>query len=525
MASFQDTIRTFIQNKLNDTTNNPLVASGTTFKLYNRYEIEEQDFFDFVVNSVDWEDAPLFIEQFEDYELNDDYDSLAELNAAGASVRVPNVMYQLASGASSLYLYWDNLNKRYFQVDIGSAPYNGYPINEDYSSLTQLEEAGEVYYRYVWWNKDFVNDDDSLGAYVEIDPAQAPYNGYVVNEDFDFLNALISLGTAEQRPLTIYRLLIEEIVWRVGNPDDFRYMFFNEETGSFEYTEAGLNIFSPSTAANNVVINYDGVNYNTTLGQYTLDKVSYIPGIIENFMAEFEPLKFIRNVQYTLPVTFYINETFNRSLDNKIIEAVEVFQDKIRGNIELVYNHNVLFNHTDITPLTGIIDFNGTIFREYQMIIYMDAIKQVLPSNTAYTFFGNQIEYRISVPTLSNGAKFRIYPLTAMAVRSNELHVFQKFSTATNNEFDVKAIPNESGLSLELSFFYTGDSFTKFLYQQKYAQTTLPVVTLEIKYPAQPGDTQIPMEREYLIESIGGAESVGDKIIFTLMLRPVSEVY
>ena len=112
-----------------------------------------------------------------------------------------------------------------------------------------------------------------------------------------------------------------------------------------------------------------------------------------------------------------------------------------------------------------------------------------------------------------------------MTVRGNELYMFQKFNTLSNLEYDAKSIPNESAFSLELSFFYTGDLFSKFLYQQKYAQTTLPIVTLEIKYPTQPGDTQIPMEREYLIESIGGTESVGDKIMFTISLRPVSEVY
>ena len=254
MGQLQISIRQFIDTKLN--AESPLTSTGIKFNLYNRYAIEDQDFYDVILNSVDWENALLFIEQFEDYELNDDYDSLAQLNAAGASVRVPNVMYQLSSGASSLYLYWDNLNKRYFQIDIASAPYNVYPINQDYDTLTQLGEAGEVYYLYVWW-------DSSEEEYVEIDPTQAPYNGYVVNEDFDFLNALISLGTAEQRPLTIYRLLIEEIVWRVGNPDDFRYMFFNEETGSFEYTEAGLNIFNTATLVNNVVVNYDGVIYKS----------------------------------------------------------------------------------------------------------------------------------------------------------------------------------------------------------------------------------------------------------------------
>ena len=405
MASFQDTIRTFIQNKLNETTNNPLVASGTTFKLYNRYEIEEQDFFDFVVNSVNWEEEEPFVSPYEGFTFNSDYATLAELNEAGEEAQVPGVIYYLEFGSPFNYLTYNEQTTNYDGID---------------------------------------NDE-----------------------------------------------------------------LFNES----------------ALVENNVVINYDGVDYNTQLGQYSLDKVSYIPGIIENFMAEFEPLKFIRNVSYTLPITFYINETFNRELDNKIIEAVEVFQDKIRGNIELVYNHNVLFNHTDITPLTGVIDFNGTIFREYQMVVYMDAIKQVLPSDTAYTFFGNQIEYRIGVPTINSGTKFRIYPISAMTVRGNELYMFQKFNTPSNLEYDAKSIPNESAFSLELSFFYTGDLFSKFLYQQKYAQTTLPIVTLEIRYPTQPGDTQIPMEREYLIESIGGTESVGDKIMFTISLRPVSEVY
>jgi len=338
MASFQDEIRVYLQNKLNNTTNNPLVASGTTFRLYNRYEIEEQDFFDFVVNSIDWED----------------------------------------------------------------------------------------------------------------DPSTIP-------------------------------------------------------------------------AADNVVVEFEGQEYNTQLGEYTIERLTYIPGIIENFLAEFEPLKFIRNVNYTIPVTFYINETFNRELDNKIIEAVEVFQDKIRGHIELVYSHNTLFNHSDITPLTGIIDFNGTIFREYQMIIYLEAIKSVSGLTPNYSFYGNQIEYRITIPTVVNN--YRVYPLTAMATRGNELHMFQKFSTATNDEFEAKTIPNESGFSLELSFLYYGDSFSKWLYEMKYAQEDLPVITLEVKYPGIPGDTVVPYEKDYLIESIGGAESVGDKIIFTLVLRPVSEVY
>lgn len=342
MPSFQDSIRVFLNGKLNNETNNPLVQSGTTFKLYNRYEIEEQNFYDFVLNSIDWEDT--------------------------------------------------NTNSE-----------------------------------------------------------------------------------------------------------------------------------------NNVVVEFEGQEYNTQLGQYNLQQVEYIPCIIESFMGEFEPLKFIRNVAYTIPVTFYINETFNRELNNKIIEAVEVFQDKIRGQVELIYDHNVLLNHSDITPLTGVIDFNGTVFREYQVIIYMDAIKTVLPTNTIQPFFGNEIEYRFTIDGLfiQNGTpqKFRVYPVAVSSVRSNELHMFQKFNTTVTDQYEMKSLPNESAFTIELTFLYTGDSFTKFLFLERYAQQEPRTVVLEVKYPVMAGDTQTPIEREYVIESIGGNESVGDKITFTMILRPVSEVY
>lgn len=344
MASFQDSIRTFINDKLNNATNNPLVQSGTTFKLYNRYEVEDQDFYDFVLDSIDW------------------------------------------------------------------------------------------------------NTEGSTGV-----------------------------------------------------------------------------------PANNVVVEYEDKEHNTQLGQYTLEQVEYIPCILEAFTGEFQPLEFVRNVSYTIPLTFYINETFNRKLENKIIEAVEIFQDKIRGKIELIYNHSVLINHSDITPLTGIIDFNGTIFREYQVILYMDAIQTILPTKETQPFFGNQIEYRLKIDgvLLLNNVpqKFRVYPVAVNSVRSNEIHMFQKFSTTETNEYEMQSIPNESAFTIELTFLYTGDSFTKFLYQQRYEQEELRKVTLEVKYPAMVGDTQYPVEKDFIIESIGGSESVGEKILLTMVLRPVSDIY
>lgn len=344
MASFQDFIRLFLQEKLNNATNNPLVQSGTVFKLYNRYEIENQDFYDFVLDSIDWD------------------------------------------------------------------------------------------------------------------------------------------------------------------------------------TEGSTGV-----AADNVVVEFEGEEYNTQLGEYTLEQINYIPSIIESFMGEFQPLNFIRNVSYTIPLTFYINETFNRELDNKIIEAVEIFQDKIRGNAQIIYNHNVLLNHSDITPLTGIVDFNGTIFREYQVMIYMEAVKTVLPANSTTPFFGNEIEYRLTIDgvfvTNNVPTKFRVHPVGVTTVRSNELHMFQKFNTINTDEYEMKSIPNESAFTVELTFLYTGDSFTKFLYQQRYEQEEPVKVNLEVTYPSMVGDTQIPISNDYLIESIGGTESVGDKIMLTIVLRPVSEVF
>lgn len=409
MASFQDSIRQFIDSKLNNETNNPLVQSGTTFKLYNRYEIEQENFYDFVLDSVNWENEDPFVSPYEGFVFNSDYSTLAELTAAGEDAEVTGVVY-----------------------------------------------------------------------YLEF---ETPFN----------------------------------------------YVTYNAQTQNFDGIENNQLFTQNALVRNNVVVEYDGVEYNTQNGQYTLQQLTYIPCIIESFMGEFQPLKFVKNVSYSIPVTFYINETFNRNLDNKIIEAVEIFQNKIRGEVELIYNHNVLINHSDIAPLTGIIDFNGTVFREYQIMIYMEAIQTILPNSGNQPFFGNQIEYRLTIDGLfeTNNIpqKFRVYPIAVNSVRSNEVHMFQKFSSATTNEFETKSLPNESAFMIELTFLYTGDSFTKFLYQQRYEQETPRTVLLEVKYPAMAGDTQYPVEKNYVIESIGGSESVGEKIILTMVLRPVSEVF
>lgn len=277
---------------------------------------------------------------------------------------------------------------------------------------------------------------------------------------------------------------------------------------------------STGVAADNVVINYEGAEYNTQNGQYTLSEVKYIPCIIEDFVAQFEPLSFVENVSYTIPVTYYINETYNKQLDNLIILATQRFGNGLRGQTDTLFDpesgktYKMLSNHTALTPLTGIIDFNGTVFREYQMVINIELISD--------GFFGNQIQYLVSTPELSSGATFRVYPVSATSTRASELHGFQVFG---DTNFESKAIPNEVGFMMELSFLYTGDAFTSWLYKQKFTPTPPKKINLRVVYPSVASGYEVSETTSYVIESIGGVEQVGEKIILSIVLKPVSEEY
>lgn len=291
-------------------------------------------------------------------------------------------------------------------------------------------------------------------------------------------------------------------------------------------------------SANNVVVEFDGEEYNTQLGQYNLRQVRYVPCIIEDFIAEFEPLDFVKNANFTIPITFYVNETIDRQLNNIIVDSIQNFQDTIRGKVDTYFDSNAgvdftfLVTHGGYSPLTGIIDFNGTVFREYQLILSLELIDK--------GFFTNQIEYVLSVPEFAGGGilpdgqtppigsfsglgtPFRVYPVAAMSSRASELHQFQKFSTSTEDAFEVKALANEVGFMMELSFLYDGSPFTRFLYKLRYTPLAPKIVTLQVKYPGLTSSSEIAPATDYIIESIGGLETVGEKIIFSLVLKPVN---
>jgi hypothetical protein len=319
---------------------------------------------------------------------------------------------------------------------------------------------------------------------------------------------------------------------------DLKYKLYNrygiDEQTFFDSVVDSIDWEDTLTGSeNNVVIEFEGQEYNTQFGQYTLRNVRYVPCIIEDFVAEFEPLDFVKNANFTIPVTFYVNETIDRELNNIIVDSIQNFQDTIRGKTDVYFDSNLgenltfLLTHGGYSPLTGIIDFNGTVFREYQLVISLELINK--------GFFTNQIEYNLSVPEYAGadpqtqpfaalGTPFRVYPVAAMSSRASELHQFQKFSTSTEDAFEVKAVPNEVGFMVELSFLYDGSLFTRWLYKLRYTPTIPKIVTLQVKYPGLQSTLEIPDTIDYVIESIGGLENVGEKIILSLVLKPVSGV-
>jgi len=322
------------------------------------------------------------------------------------------------------------------------------------------------------------------------------------------------------------------------NPANLKFKLYNrygiDEQEFFDTIVQSIDWETPNSTgipADNIVVEFEGENYNTQLGQYTLQQIKYVPSIIEDFVAEYEPLNFVKNANYTIPVTFYVNETVDRQLDGIVIKAIQRFQDEIRGRVDTYFDSvsgiefTFLLTHSGYSPLTGVIDFNGTIFREYQLIVSLELIDR--------GFFTNQIEYVLSVPEYQGanpstepfaglGTAFRVYPVAAMSSRASELHQFQKFSTSAEDAFEVKALANEVGFMMELSFLYDGTPFTRWLYKLRYTPLVPKIVTLQIKYPGLTSNLEIAPATDYIIESIGGLESVGEKIIMSIVLRPVS---
>lgn len=285
--------------------------------------------------------------------------------------------------------------------------------------------------------------------------------------------------------------------------DDFVNVVFE----STDWIDTGIG------AEDNVIVEYDGIEYNTQLGEYTLSDIRYIPCIVHSFNAEFEPYSFVKRATYSLPITFYVDEIWNKDNNDIFTEAVEEFQDSVRGLVETASGRKVLFNHSDIKPVTGLVDFNGKYFREYQMTISLDTIDS--------GYFGNELIYYVTHPDLNSGVTFEINPISMSSGKHSELHLFQKFNTATNNEYQTKSVPNETGFSIEVTVIYNADEFTKWLVNSKFEESKVEKLTFGVKYP----EIETPFSESYVIENIGGVEMIGQLLTVTFTLRPVSEVY
>ena len=142
---------------------------------------------------------------------------------------------------------------------------------------------------------------------------------------------------------------------------------------------------------------YDGVTYQTQNGQYSLDRVQYIPCIIEAFEARFEPLDSFDIIEYTIPISFFVEERFNKQNDDIVTNAIESVQDLIRGKTDTIGGYNTFLTHSAFSPISGIIEIGSAddsgegedirYFRTYQMTIYLSMNKQ--------GYFGKEIQYFI----------------------------------------------------------------------------------------------------------------------------------
>jgi hypothetical protein len=259
---------------------------------------------------------------------------------------------------------------------------------------------------------------------------------------------------------------------------------------------------------NNVKVQYEGLVHNTQNGQFTLENIKYIPCIIEDFVANFEPIDIFTDITYSIPMSFFVSELLNADNGDIFNVQIEAFQNRIRGEVFDLSGFRALFSHTDVRPVSGLVDVNGKWFRMYQTTIDIQMI------STGY--FGKEIVVHVQNDNVFSGATTRVYPLIQTSNRANELAPFQGFKTVANDNAELGYIPDLSGFGLGLSFLVNGDSLTDYLTKQRFEQPDESVWNISITYPNLVGN---PFSDVYLIENISGAEGLTDKLITTVEFK------
>lgn len=294
----------------------------------------------------------------------------------------------------------------------------------------------------------------------------------------------------------------------------YKYSIQNNEFSELLVNSVDLGEEDP----NNVKIKYDGQEYNTQKGVFTLENVKYIPCIIESFGDEFQPLDSDIDtiIKYRVPVTFFVDERYNKANADFVDEAIEYVQDSIRGRTNTIGGYNMFITHSAFEPQTGLVTINERPFRRYQLVFFFKATKK--------GSYGQQIQTFIQNNNLFSGEVTRIYPIARKSPRVNELLPRQKFETETDTTevYEIYNIPDISALELEMAFVYKNDEFTRHFMDKKYAPTKPEKYTISIVLPGYEGN---PFSDSYLIENIGGPENYDDQMMFIVTFKKASVKY
>jgi len=296
-------------------------------------------------------------------------------------------------------------------------------------------------------------------------------------------------------------------------------LFHRYEIGETEFASLILesSYTSPENdeSEDNVVVKYNGVEYNTPHGVYEIRNVQYIPCIIEDFIGDFEPIREFKNANYSIPITLFVDEAFNKANNNIVDNMLEEFQDSIRGLTQSLNGNKILFNHSDVRPISGTVPINNILYRSYQIIVYVETL--------SVGYFGNEILYWLKSETVGGSytSLTQIYPVIRGSQRGNETVPIQKFKTELNNEIETRSVPNISAFGLSLSFMYEGGELARHFITQRY--TPDPTVKYQIKI-VYPGIVNTPFIDDYIIEDVGGPESLGEKLIINVSLNRASDV-
>jgi hypothetical protein len=288
-------------------------------------------------------------------------------------------------------------------------------------------------------------------------------------------------------------------------------LYYRYHIGDEDFTDKVLNsIDLGETDPNNVKVEWEDNIYNTQKGVFTLDNINYIPCIIEDFVVTYEPIALFLNALYSVPISFFVNERFNKDNGDIFTESIEKMQDALRGHVEVISGNKVMVTHSDVRPVSGLIEFNDLLYRVYTTTIDFEMISK--------GYFGEEMQFHIQNSEIFGGSTTRVFPIIRTSNRLNDLAPFQGFKTVANANLEIKNIDDMSGFGLSLSFLVeSNDDLTDHFIKRKFVPPNdSEVYNVSVTYPNLTGT---PFSDKYLIESITGGEGITDKLVVTVNFK------